>query len=69
MGASAVLVFCVPASPMAQPWAVVGGNTVSARHNQVLDVSRDDLQALLDSTQNDVVAALSAQARPLRAGA
>jgi CBS domain-containing membrane protein len=30
MGASAVLVFCVPASPMAQPWAVVGGNTVSA---------------------------------------
>ncbi|MDE2297680.1 MAG: HPP family protein, partial [Burkholderiales bacterium] len=30
MGASAVLVFCVPASPLAQPWAVVGGNTVSA---------------------------------------
>lgn len=30
MGASAVLVFAVPASPMAQPWAVVGGNTISA---------------------------------------
>ena len=30
MGASAVLVFGVPASPLAQPWAVVGGNTVSA---------------------------------------
>ncbi|WP_295854855.1 HPP family protein [uncultured Xylophilus sp.] len=30
MGASAVLVFAVPASPMAQPWAVVGGNTLSA---------------------------------------
>jgi CBS domain-containing membrane protein len=30
MGASAVLVFGVPASPMAQPWAVVGGNTLSA---------------------------------------
>jgi CBS domain-containing membrane protein len=30
MGASAVLVFGVPASPMAQPWAVVGGNTVAA---------------------------------------
>lgn len=30
MGASAVLVFGVPASPMAQPWAVVGGNMVSA---------------------------------------
>jgi CBS domain-containing membrane protein len=30
MGASAVLVFGVPASPMAQPWSVVGGNTISA---------------------------------------
>ena len=30
MGASAVLVFAVPASPLAQPWAVVGGNTLSA---------------------------------------
>ncbi len=30
MGATAVLVFCLPASPLAQPWAVVGGNTISA---------------------------------------
>lgn len=30
MGASAVLVFCVPASPLAQPWSVVGGNVLSA---------------------------------------
>jgi len=30
LGASAVLVFAVPSSPMAQPWAVMGGNTVSA---------------------------------------
>ncbi|CAN5198222.1 hypothetical protein BH10PSE1_BH10PSE1_10500 [soil metagenome] len=30
MGASAVLLFAVPASPLAQPWAIVGGNTVSA---------------------------------------
>jgi len=30
MGATAVLVFAVPASPMAQPWAVVAGNTLSA---------------------------------------
>eukprot|EP01032_Pedospumella_encystans_P007269 gene7269-8720_t len=29
MGASAVLVFAVPASPLAQPWAVLGGNGVS----------------------------------------
>lgn len=30
LGASAVLVFCVPASPLAQPWAVVGGDLISA---------------------------------------
>lgn len=30
MGASAVLLFCLPASPLAQPWPVVGGNAVSA---------------------------------------
>jgi len=29
MGASAILVFGVPASPLAQPWPVVGGNTLS----------------------------------------
>jgi CBS domain-containing membrane protein len=30
LGASAVLLFAVPASPLAQPWAIVGGNTLSA---------------------------------------
>ncbi|MFF7709217.1 HPP family protein [Pseudomonas sp. NPDC007930] len=30
IGASAVLVFAAPSSPLAQPWAVVGGNTLSA---------------------------------------
>lgn len=30
IGASAVLVFAVPASPLAQPWSVFGGNVVSA---------------------------------------
>jgi CBS domain-containing membrane protein len=30
LGASAVLVFAIPASPLAQPWSVIGGNTVSA---------------------------------------
>ncbi len=29
LGASAVLVFAVPSSPLAQPWAVVCGNTIS----------------------------------------
>lgn len=30
IGASAVLLFAVPASPLAQPWSIVGGNGVSA---------------------------------------
>lgn len=30
IGASAVLVFAVPSSPLAQPWRVIGGNIVSA---------------------------------------
>lgn len=30
MGASAVLLFAVPSSPLAQPWALIGGNLVSA---------------------------------------
>lgn len=29
LGASAVLVFAVPASPLAQPWSAVSGNTLS----------------------------------------
>lgn len=30
MGASAVLLFAVPSSPLAQPWSIVGGNGVAA---------------------------------------
>ncbi|BBD97862.1 HPP family protein [Sphingobium amiense] len=30
LGASAVLVFAVPASPLAQPWPIIGGNVLSA---------------------------------------
>ncbi|MCF8482825.1 MAG: HPP family protein [Rhodospirillum sp.] len=30
LGASAVLVFSVPASPLAQPWSVIGGDLISA---------------------------------------
>ena len=30
LGASALLVFALPGSPMAQPWAVIAGNTLSA---------------------------------------
>lgn len=30
MGASAVLLFAVPSSPLAQPWSIIGGNLVAA---------------------------------------
>ena len=30
MGASAVLLFAVPASPLSQPWPILGGNLISA---------------------------------------
>jgi CBS domain-containing membrane protein len=30
MGASAVILFCLPSSPLAQPWAIVAGNTLAA---------------------------------------
>lgn len=30
IGASAVLLFAVPGSPLAQPWPIIGGNTISA---------------------------------------
>ncbi|MGH8491521.1 MAG: HPP family protein [Moraxellaceae bacterium] len=30
MGASAVLLFAVPASPLAQPWSIIGGNLLAA---------------------------------------
>ena len=30
IGASAVLLFAVPSSPLAQPWSVIGGNSLSA---------------------------------------
>jgi CBS domain-containing membrane protein len=30
LGASALIVFALPGSPMAQPWAVIAGNTLSA---------------------------------------
>jgi CBS domain-containing membrane protein len=69
VGASAVLVFAVPNSPLAQPWAVVGGNTVSALVGvlAVRWLGHSDLAAGLAVgaglvgivTQSDVVAALS----------
>lgn len=30
MGASAVILFCLPSSPLAQPWSLIGGNTLAA---------------------------------------
>lgn len=42
IGASAMLVFAMPSSPVAQPWPVVGGNTVSALIGVACAVAIDD---------------------------
>lgn len=42
MGASAELVFCAPSSPLAQPWSVLVGNTVSAMIGVVCATWIDD---------------------------
>ncbi|WP_375184573.1 HPP family protein [Aquabacterium sp.] len=44
LGASAVLVFAVPAGPMAQPWAALGGNTLSSLIGLGLAFSGIDVQ-------------------------
>ena len=38
IGASAVLLFAVPASPLAQPWSIIGGNTLSAAVGVVVSI-------------------------------
>lgn len=42
IGASAVLVFAVPSSPLAQPWSVIGGNGLSAITGLLIAVSVPD---------------------------
>jgi CBS domain-containing membrane protein len=42
LGASAVLVFAVPASPLAQPWSVIGGNLISASSGLTLGMALGD---------------------------
>ena len=39
LGASAVLVFGMPSSPLAQPWPVLGGSTLSALVGAVCSAS------------------------------
>ena len=47
LGASALLVFALPQSPMAQPWAVIAGNTLSALVGiSVLHLVSDPLLAM-----------------------
>ncbi len=43
MGASAVLLFAVPSSPLAQPWSIIGGNLVSALIGVTCAAQVDDL--------------------------
>lgn len=47
LGASALLVFALPGSPMAQPWAVVAGNTLSALVGiSIIHLVNEPLQAM-----------------------
>lgn len=47
LGASAVLLFAVPASPLAQPWPIIGGNTISALIGVIVaHVVRDQILAI-----------------------
>ena len=46
IGASAVLVFGIPSSPMAQPWSVIGGNTLSALVGTLIALTIPDNLAL-----------------------
>jgi len=45
LGASAVLLFAVPSGPLAQPWSIVGGNTLSAVVGVTALMLFDDLAA------------------------
>lgn len=42
VGASAVLLFTVPSSPLAQPWPIVGGNVISATIGILVSAMIDD---------------------------
>lgn len=42
MGASAVLLFAAPSSPLAQPWSILGGNLVSAALGVTCALTIDD---------------------------
>lgn len=43
MGASAVLLFAVPSSPLAQPWSIIGGNMIAAMIGITCALWIDDL--------------------------
>ena len=44
IGASAVLAFAVPSSPLAQPWSVLGGNCISVRQVPALRMRNANLE-------------------------
>lgn len=62
IGASAVLLFGVPASPLAQPWSIVGGNMLSALLSDQglhhIPIVNEERRLIGMVTQSDLVAAL-----------
>ncbi|CCM95110.1 Probable transmembrane protein [Klebsiella pneumoniae subsp. pneumoniae ST512-K30BO] len=68
MGASAVLLFGVPSSPLAQPWSIVGGNVLSALIGVTVGMLVPDAALACGSGggsghRRDVFSALSASPR------
>ena len=60
MGASAVLLFAVPASPLAQPWSLVGGNLVSALIGVTCAAHIDDVATAASLAASLAIAAMFA---------
>jgi|GEM_PF-4254853 len=58
IGASAVLLFGVPASPLAQPWSIVGGNMLSDQGLHHIPIVNEERRLIGMVTQSDLVAAL-----------
>jgi len=51
IGASAVLLFAVRASPLAQPWAILGGKVISALISVFAAIRRCSLPSLCSTTE------------------
>lgn len=59
LAASAVILFTVPASPLAQPWSIIGGNTISALVGVAVGILVDDPMLATAVSVSLAIAAMS----------